>query len=178
LRARDVVGRQQFCNVHLRRVDRDGDLVGLWRELGQQVPGVVAQPFGGVALVLGRERNRAADLEHHLRQAVAQPGDLTNHRKAFSCSAQFNSVLNGITCRKRALDRAMPRADPQSLRTIGNYRRPRPSISPRRASARRTSSSACCSAAGAPPNWWHATSASTAAHYIGGWTGWRPALPR
>lgn len=49
------------------------------------------------------------------------PRDLANYRKVFSCSVQFNSVLNGITCRKRDLDRAMPRADPQSLRTIEQY---------------------------------------------------------
>ena len=49
------------------------------------------------------------------------PRDMKNYRKAFTCSVQFNSVLNGLTCRKRDLDRAMPMADPQSLRTIQQY---------------------------------------------------------
>jgi AraC-like DNA-binding protein len=49
------------------------------------------------------------------------PRDVGAYRKAFGCSVQFNSVLNGLTCRKRDLDRAMPRADPQSLRTIQQY---------------------------------------------------------
>lgn len=47
-----------------------------------------------------------------------QPRDISRYRKAFNCSVQFDSVLNGITCRSRDLDRPMPRADPQSLRTI------------------------------------------------------------
>jgi AraC-like DNA-binding protein len=49
------------------------------------------------------------------------PHDTSSYRKAFGCSVQFNSVLNGITCRRRDLDRAMPMADPQSLRTLQQY---------------------------------------------------------
>jgi AraC-like DNA-binding protein len=49
------------------------------------------------------------------------PQDARSYRKAFACSVQFNSVLNGITCKSRDLDRAMPMADPQSLRTIRQY---------------------------------------------------------
>jgi AraC-like DNA-binding protein len=49
------------------------------------------------------------------------PRDVSPYRKAFGCSVQFNSVLNGITCCSRDLDRAMPGADPQSLRTIQQY---------------------------------------------------------
>jgi AraC-like DNA-binding protein len=51
----------------------------------------------------------------------APPQDLRGHRKVFACKVQFNSVLNGITCRSRDLDRPMPLADPQSLRTIRHY---------------------------------------------------------
>jgi AraC-like DNA-binding protein len=47
-----------------------------------------------------------------------RPRDISRYRKAFNCSVQFDSVLNGITCRSRDLDRPMPRADPQSLRAI------------------------------------------------------------
>lgn len=49
------------------------------------------------------------------------PRDLGPYRKAFGCSVQFNSVLNGLTCRRHDLDRPMPMADPQSLRTIQQY---------------------------------------------------------
>jgi AraC-like DNA-binding protein len=49
------------------------------------------------------------------------PRSVAPYRKAFGCSVQFNSVINGITCRRRDLDRAMPGADPQSLRTIQQY---------------------------------------------------------
>lgn len=49
------------------------------------------------------------------------PQDMTSYRKAFHCSVQFDSVLNGLTCRSRDLDRPMPSADPASLRTIQQY---------------------------------------------------------
>ena len=49
------------------------------------------------------------------------PRDLSSYRKAFGTAVQFNSVLNGLTCRPRDLDRAMPAADPESLRTLEQY---------------------------------------------------------
>jgi len=49
------------------------------------------------------------------------PRDMTSYRKAFRCSVQFDSVLNGLICRSRDLDRAMPSADPASSRTIQQY---------------------------------------------------------
>ncbi|HQY71982.1 MAG TPA: helix-turn-helix domain-containing protein, partial [Pseudomonadales bacterium] len=49
------------------------------------------------------------------------PRDLAPYRRAFGTGVQFNSVLNGLTCRASELDRAMPMADPQSLRTIRQY---------------------------------------------------------
>jgi len=49
------------------------------------------------------------------------PRDLAPYRRAFGASVQFNSVVNGITCRCRDLDRPMPGADPQSLRTLQRY---------------------------------------------------------
>ncbi len=51
----------------------------------------------------------------------AAPSDVGAYRKAFGCTVQFNSVVNGITCRKSDLDRTMPGADPQSLRTLQQY---------------------------------------------------------
>jgi AraC-like DNA-binding protein len=51
------------------------------------------------------------------------PRDMAPYRKAFGTSVQFNSVLNGLTCRSRDLDRAMPGADPQLLHTIQKYLR-------------------------------------------------------
>lgn len=49
------------------------------------------------------------------------PRDLSNYRRVFGTAVQFNSVLNGLTCRRRDLDRPMPAADPQSLRTLQQY---------------------------------------------------------
>lgn len=49
------------------------------------------------------------------------PRDLSNYRKAFACSVQFDSVLNGLTCRSRDLDRRMPASDPASQRIIQQY---------------------------------------------------------
>lgn len=49
------------------------------------------------------------------------PRDLGAYRKAFGCSVQFNSVLNGLTCHRGDLDRSMPMADPQSQRIIQQY---------------------------------------------------------
>lgn len=51
----------------------------------------------------------------------AAPADLSNYRKLFDCSVQFNSVLNGLTCRSSDLDRPMPGADPQLLRVVQKY---------------------------------------------------------
>lgn len=49
------------------------------------------------------------------------PRDLTPYRRAFGGIVQFNSVLNGLTCRHSDLDRPMPGADPQLLRTVRQY---------------------------------------------------------
>jgi AraC-like DNA-binding protein len=46
------------------------------------------------------------------------PRDTRPHQQLFGVRVQFDSVLNGITCRSRELDRAMPAADPESARTI------------------------------------------------------------
>lgn len=51
----------------------------------------------------------------------AAPQNLSSYRKLFDCSVQFNSVLNGLTCRSSDLDRPMPGADPQSLRVVQKY---------------------------------------------------------
>jgi AraC-like DNA-binding protein len=49
------------------------------------------------------------------------PRDMTSYRQAFRCSVQFDSVLNGLTCRSRDLDREMAKADPASSRVIQQY---------------------------------------------------------
>jgi AraC-like DNA-binding protein len=47
----------------------------------------------------------------------AAPRDVASYRKAFRCPVQFDGVVNGVVCRRRDLDRPMPGADPESLRT-------------------------------------------------------------
>lgn len=51
----------------------------------------------------------------------AAPLDLSKYREFFGLVPQFNSVLNGLTCRSADLDRPMPGADAASLRTIRQY---------------------------------------------------------
>jgi hypothetical protein len=52
-----------------------GDLVRLRIELGQHVARVVGQPLGLGAVGLGREGDRAADLDDHVRHGLAHAGD-------------------------------------------------------------------------------------------------------
>jgi hypothetical protein len=44
-------------------------------EVGQHVAGVVGQPLGGRAVGFRRERDRAADLDHHVGHGLAHAGD-------------------------------------------------------------------------------------------------------
>jgi hypothetical protein len=74
-RAGDVVDLHLLHDVHLRGVDGDGDLVRLGIELGQHVARVVGQPLGVRAFSLGREGDRAADLDDQVRHGLAHAGD-------------------------------------------------------------------------------------------------------
>ena len=57
-------------------------------ELGEHVPGVVLEPLGVRAVALGRERDRAADLQDHLRHGLAQPAQqLVEHREPLGALA-------------------------------------------------------------------------------------------
>ena len=49
------------------------------------------------------------------------PRDTRLHAEMFGTRVQFNSILNGITCRSHELDRAMPSADPESARMVREY---------------------------------------------------------
>lgn len=51
----------------------------------------------------------------------APPRDMAPYRRFFSVAPQFNSVVNGLTCRTGDLDQPMPGADAASLRTIRQY---------------------------------------------------------
>ncbi|MNO54520.1 hypothetical protein D3C76_449940 [compost metagenome] len=70
-----VLRVQQLHDVHLGGVDRHRHLVRLGGQLGQHVPGVVAQPLGRFAFAFGRKGNRATHLDDHVRYRFADPGD-------------------------------------------------------------------------------------------------------
>ncbi len=74
-RAGDVRELHLLDHVHLGRIDRDRHLIRLGVEFGQHVAGVVLQPLGGGAVGLGREGDRAADLDDHVRHRLAHAGD-------------------------------------------------------------------------------------------------------
>jgi len=105
-------------------IEEENDVVVLREQLLARVQGSMRQ---GVELAIGVLYRIVKEFlgENWSPMAVCfmhgRPRDVGSYRKAFGCSVQFNSVLNGITCRKRDLDRAMPLADPQSLRTIQKY---------------------------------------------------------
>ena len=87
-RVRDIVCGQQLADVHLVGVDRDRHLVRLRRELREHVARVVAEPLGRLAVGLGRERNRAADLQDHVGNRIAQAGkQFVEHRHALGALA-------------------------------------------------------------------------------------------
>ena len=71
-RAGDVGGHHLLQDVHLRRIDRDGHLVGFRRELGERMARVVGEPLRRGALVLRREGDRAAHLQDHVRHGDAK----------------------------------------------------------------------------------------------------------
>ena len=57
-------------------------------ELGQHVPGVVAEPLGVRAVALGGEGDGAADLQDHVRHGLAEPAEqLVEHRQPLGALA-------------------------------------------------------------------------------------------
>lgn len=105
-------------------IEEEGDVVVLREQILARVQGSMRQAvelaigvlFRIVKEFLGNDWSpRAVCFMHEARRSADA------YRKTFACSVQFNSVLNGLVCRKRDLDRAMPGADPQSLRTIQQY---------------------------------------------------------
>lgn len=105
-------------------IEEENDIVVLREQILARVQGSMSQ---GVELAIGVLYRVVKEFmgDSWSPMAVcfmhAAPQDVSSYRKAFGCSVQFNSVLNGITCRRRDLDRAMPMADPQSLRTLQQY---------------------------------------------------------
>jgi AraC-like DNA-binding protein len=82
----------------------------------QAIELAVAVLYGVVRELLGGNWSPMAVCFTH-----APPRDMALYRKAFACSVQFNSVLDGLTCRRGDLDRAMPAADPASSRIMQQY---------------------------------------------------------
>jgi AraC-like DNA-binding protein len=105
-------------------IEEENDVVVLREQILARLQGSMRQ---GIELVTGVMFRTIKELlgEAWSPRAVCfthgPPRDIHRYRRAFGCSVQFNSVLNGLTCRSRDLDRAMPMADPQSLRTIQQY---------------------------------------------------------
>jgi AraC-like DNA-binding protein len=95
---------------------REQFLARVQGSLRQAIELAVAVLYGVVREFLGSNWSPMAVCFMH-----GPPRDLANYRKAFACSVQFNSVLNGLTCRRRDLDRAMPASDPASSRIIQQY---------------------------------------------------------
>ena len=102
-----VAIHHQFCDVHLRGVDRDRHLIGFGVEFGQHVARIVAQPFRLSAFAFWCERDRAADLQQHVRHGRAQA---VEHlvKGAYSLGALavtggLNPRLNGASLLDRVL---------------------------------------------------------------------------
>ena len=72
MRPLDIIRGPHLGEVHHAGADGHRDALRRWLQLRQHVTGVVAQPLGLLALALGRERDRAADLHDHLRHGFLQ----------------------------------------------------------------------------------------------------------
>ena len=105
-------------------LEEDGGVVVLREQILARVQGSMRQ---GIELAIGVLYRTVKDFLGHTWSPMAvcfmhgPPRDMASYRKAFDCTVQFDSVLNGLTCRSRDLDRAMPSADPASSRTIQQY---------------------------------------------------------
>jgi hypothetical protein len=71
----NIIWCPHLGDIHHAGADGHRDALRLWRQLGQHVTGIVAQPFGLLSLTLGRKRNRAADLQDHLRHGFLQASE-------------------------------------------------------------------------------------------------------
>ncbi len=75
-------------DVHLRGVDGHRDLVRRRFQLGKHVAGIVSQPLGGLAFVLGGEGDGTANLNDHFRHRLAHAGDqFVEHGQALAAPA-------------------------------------------------------------------------------------------
>ncbi|MCY1218349.1 hypothetical protein D9M72_302930 [compost metagenome] len=78
----------QLHDVHLDGVERYRHLVRFRVQFGQCVSGVVRQPLGSLAIVFRCKRNRAADLNDHVRHRLAHAGDqFVEHGQALGALA-------------------------------------------------------------------------------------------
>ncbi len=73
MRPRDVARHERLRDVPERRAGGHRDAVRLRIELRQHVAGVVVEPFGLGVRRVRRERDRAADLDDHLRHRLPDP---------------------------------------------------------------------------------------------------------
>ena len=74
MRSPRVAGQEGLGDVPQRRAGGDGHAIRLGRDLGQHVPGVVVEPLGLGVFGMGREGDRAADLQDHLGNGRPQIG--------------------------------------------------------------------------------------------------------
>ena len=75
MRSLDVVLAHHRHDVPLRRADRDGDVLGLRIEFGEHVARVIVEPLRLRLRGLRRKRDRAADLQDHLRHGLPEQSD-------------------------------------------------------------------------------------------------------
>jgi AraC-like DNA-binding protein len=105
-------------------IEEDNEVVVIQEQFMARVQGEMRQAVElstGVLFRLAREFMGDAWSPKAVCFIHDAPRDLSNYRKLFGTAVQFNSVLNGLTCRRSDLDRPMPGADPESLRTIQKY---------------------------------------------------------
>jgi AraC-like DNA-binding protein len=97
----------------------------------EEVEGVAIVRTGILALIKGPVRQRVELTFYLLRELLgaswsptsvffvhSPPRKLATYRKVFGIAPRFHAEGNGIGCRSSDLDRPVPRADPQSRRTL------------------------------------------------------------
>ncbi len=105
-------------------IEESGDVAVIREQILARLHGSMRQ---GIELAIGVMFRIVREFlgEHWVPKSVcfthAPPRDLGPYRRFFGITPQFNSVLNGLTCRISDLDKSMPGADAVSLRTIRQY---------------------------------------------------------